>query len=72
MRPLELGTDQRISGGSGRKHPDHPGLEGTGQGCCSGLLVEVGDTAKTAEHARSNRRAPETRRTQTEKPRKGL
>lgn len=72
MRPLELGTDQRIFGGARRKLPAHPGLEGTGQGCCSGLLVEVGDTAKTTEHARSDRRAPETRRTQAEKPRKGL
>lgn len=60
MRPLEAGTDQRISGGAGRNLPDHPDLEGAEQGCCSGLLGEVGDTAKTAERVRSERRLPGT------------
>jgi hypothetical protein len=60
MRPLEVSVHQRISGAAGRKLPDHPSLEGTERGCCSGLLGEVGDTAKTTEHIRSNRTAPGT------------
>ncbi len=60
MRPLEVGADQRIFGAAGRKLPVQPGLEGAERECCSGLLGEVGDTAKTTEHVRSNRRSPET------------
>jgi hypothetical protein len=66
MRPLELGTDQRISGGAGRKLPDHPGLEGTEQGCCSGVLRRGGGMAEAEEHTWSRieaRQAPEMRLT---------